>query len=83
MNKDWDTDMLYNQHNFVCTLMYAACLCPNLVSVHFYAIPIKFSCLYFSNNSHCILTISINIWPIASIAVGPNNHSLSYIHSNV
>ena len=28
------------QHTFVGTLMCIACLCPNLVSVHFYAIPI-------------------------------------------
>ena len=39
MNRD--TDMLYTS---MCTnkvmLMYIACLCPNLVSVHYYAIPI-------------------------------------------
>ena len=37
-----------------CMLMYIACLCPNLVSVHFYAIPIYtsnflnflFTCVY-------------------------------------
>ena len=27
-------------HQLIGTLMYIACLCPNLVSVHFYAIPI-------------------------------------------
>ena len=31
--------MIY-PHTFVGTLMYIACLCPNPVSVHFYAIPI-------------------------------------------
>ena len=29
-----------HEHNPVVTLMYIACLCPNLVSVHSYAIPI-------------------------------------------
>ena len=29
-----------HQHNLVGTLMYVACLSPNLVSVHIYAIPI-------------------------------------------
>ena len=31
---------MIHQHTFVGTLMYIVCLCPNLVSVHFYAIPI-------------------------------------------
>ena len=42
MNRDKiGTQTCYvHQHTFVGTLMYIACLCPNLVSVHFYAIPI-------------------------------------------
>ena len=32
--------MLYTSMYYKGMLMYIACLCPNLVSVHFYAIPI-------------------------------------------
>ena len=45
MNRDKiGTQTCYvHQYTFVGTLTYIACLCPNLVSVRFYAIPI----LYF------------------------------------
>ena len=39
------------------TLMYIACLCPNLVSVHFYVIPI----LHFNFLFTCYLRVAINI----------------------
>ena len=44
-----------HQHTFVGTLMYIACLCPNLVSVHFYGIPIlhfKFLNFYLLVSNH-------------------------------
>ena len=61
MNRDTETCYIHQ-----CTnkgmLMYIACLCPNLVSVHFYAIPIHnfclqlaflacFSCYYFEHSA--------------------------------
>ena len=49
-----DTDMLYTSCTNKVTLMYIACLCPNLVSVHLYAIPIlhfKFYLLVYSKLS--------------------------------
>ena len=53
MNRDKiGTQICYvHQHTFVGTLMYVACLCPSLVSVHFFK---SFSCLLsiVSNNSH-------------------------------
>ena len=36
------------------TLMYIACLCPNLVSVHFYAIPVSRECGVQSGTYTCI-----------------------------
>ena len=41
--QDWDTDAMYINIPFS-TLMYIACLCSNLVSVHFYA------SLYYTSN---------------------------------
>ena len=44
MNRDKiETQTCYvHQHNFVGTLLYIACLCPNLVSVRFYTLQFKF-----------------------------------------
>ena len=39
-----------HQHTFVGVLMYIACLCLNLVSVHFYAIPITLINFYLLYN---------------------------------
>ena len=65
MNRDKiGTQTCYvNQHNLVGTLMYIACLCPNLVSVHFYAIPIlhfKFHTFYLLVSYHFFTIVSNN-----------------------
>ena len=56
MNRDKiGTQTCYvHQHNLVGTLIYIACLCPNLVSVHIYAYYTPNILIYLSliNNSH-------------------------------
>ena len=49
MNRDKiGTQTCYIHHVLKGMLMYIACLCPNLVSVHFYAIPIYTSNFLFT-----------------------------------
>ena len=71
MNRDKiGTQTCYvHQHNLVRTLMYIACLCPNLVSVYFYAIPIlhfKFpNFFYLLVLRYTIYTMSVRVkWEI-------------------
>ena len=66
MNRDKiGTQTCYvHQRTFVGTLMYIACLCPNLVSVHFYAIPIfntlQISYIFYLLVSYHFFTIVSN-----------------------
>ena len=46
--QDWDRHAMYINIPFS-TLMYIACLCPSLVSVHFYAIPIFTLQIFYSS----------------------------------
>ena len=48
-----------HQHTFVGTLMYVACLCPYLVSVRFYAIPILYFKLHANKLTACTSVLEL------------------------
>ena len=63
MNRDKiGTQICYVHQRTSCTLMYIACLCPNLVSVPFYAIPI----LHFKFPKFFYLLVSCHLFTIVS-----------------